>query len=167
MTPDYALQDLAALIDRAMPGSRRTAPIVEVNGGFGIAVPAGGQVVVWAAPEEPWFLRMTAGIAHGAPDIPAALRWVNGRNSGFAYGQFYASLPAEGPARANVVWQTCVPSTLLDEAPQLLQGHVQQLLHLSTEVAQHEPAGCLAAVGGVAFRDTDADRMLLVTASFG
>jgi hypothetical protein len=161
------LANLAALIDSVLPGTRRYAPVVSHTGGFAIAVPGGGQVLVWSAPAKPWFLDFTAGIARDVSDLGAALSWVNEKNSSFNFGRFYASIPADAAERANVVYKDSIFSGLFDQAPQVLTGFVQDVLKLSTEVARGEPQGFVQVVGGVPFADTDDDRNVLVAAAMG
>ena len=164
------LAGLAGLIDNALPGARRYAPIVEATGGFAIAVPGGGQVVVWSAPVapgEPWFLNYSVGIARDVPDLGAALSWVNTKNADFRFGRFYVSIPGSEPARGNVVYRETVYSGLIEAAPQAVNGYVGELLQLATQVAGDEPQGFVQVVGGSPYGDTDQDRSALVMAAMG
>lgn len=91
------LQQLSALIDDVMPGSKRKAPqTISYNGGFGIAVPGGGQVLVSAGDDNPWFLIVTAGLAYDVENISGALAWVNSKNSEFAFGRFTQAFQQRG-----------------------------------------------------------------------
>jgi len=162
------LGQLSALIDGVLPGSKRQAPLtIAFNGGFAIGVPGGGQVLVSAGSKDPWFLTVTAGVAHDVENISGALAWVNSKNSNFSFGKFYVSLPAAGDPRANIVFQDQVFSGLVDCAPTLVNDWLPQVIKLGTEVAGNEPNACMSAVGGRPFADTDEDRLILLAASLG
>jgi hypothetical protein len=160
------LGQLSALIDNVLPGSKRRAPmIIGSNGGFAIAVPGGGQVLVSAGYDDPWFLTVTVGLAYNVENISGALAWVNSRNSDFSFGRFYVSLPGAGDPRANVVFQDRVISLPVDCAPNVVKDWLPQVIKLGTEIAANEPNGCIGAVGGQPFADTDEDRLILLAGS--
>ena len=162
------LGQLSSLVDDVLPGSKRRAPAtIAFNGGFAIAVPGGGQVLVSAGNDDPWFLTVTAGLAYNVENISGALAWVNSRNSDFSFGKFYVSLPGAGDPRANVVFQDQVFSGLIDCAPNVVNDWLPQVVKLGTEIAANEPNGCISAVGGQPFADTDEDRLILLAASLG
>lgn len=164
MDQGQVLSSLAQMIDGVLPGCRRYAPVVGHSGGIAIAVPGGGQVVVSGFQVG---VLITAGLARDVPNMTGAISWVNSRNSDFAFGRFYASLPADGALRANVVWQDVIPWFLLEQFPALVDAYVPQMIKLGTDIAGNEAGGVLQEVGGLPFNDDDADRSLPVAAVMG
>lgn len=97
----------------------------------------------------------------------AALAWVNAKNSSFDFGRFYVAISADTRLGSSVVYEDTIYRSILDEAPQLLKGYVQQLLKLTIDVAGGEPHGFISSVGGSPFEDTDHDRGALAMAAMG
>lgn|SRR5487761_1726882 len=165
--PKDEVQALVSMIDTVLPGARRYAPVFSVAElGFGISY-GGGLSLISSAPEDPWFLNMTAGILHSLEDIEGALAWVNERNSNERFGRYYCSVPAEDRQRCNVVYQVNVFSTLFEDSLSAAQNLAGQMTHLVTDVAVKVPPIASESLKGLPFHDGDEDLGLLVAASFG
>lgn len=162
------LRRLGELIEIVMPGSIRQAPQgIAYNGGFAIAVPGGSQVLVGASHDDPWFLRITAGIVYDVEDIYSALAWVNSKNSNFAFGRFYVSMGRGLDQRGSIVFEDQIFSGLLNFGPNIVDDWLPQVLKLGTEIAVNEPQSCISSVGGRLFGDSDEERVILWAASLG
>ncbi len=156
--------ELRSTVEQVMPGSIRYAPMV---GDFGFAIRLrAGLAIVNTEPSDPWFLNITAGLAANVADLPRALAWVNFKNADHRFGRYYASVPAEGPERCNVVYQCNAFSGILELTPQFFQTSFL-LLKLVTDLADNEGQQAVDSIGGTLFTDTSDMVMLLTAASLG
>jgi hypothetical protein len=162
MNSGKIISDLRATMERAFPGCVRYAPVVQDHG-YALAM-RGGLTVAYADPADSWFLYMTAGIAKDVTNITSALEWANEKNSNLRIGRFYASVPAEGPPRCNVVYQCNAWSELLSGD---YISTIMQMLQLTSQTAERAPKEFMDKCDGSPFQDSPEDISLLVTASFG
>jgi hypothetical protein len=163
--PVQLIEALRSTFERNMPGSIRHAPLVPESHGFVIWT-GSGLVIVTVDNSDPWFLNVTGGIAINVTNIPAALAWVNDKNSTFRFGRFYLYLPDEGPPRGHVVHKDNVFSQHMGSSPDYRDVGVT-LLKLGTQIVDNESSQFRRSVGGTEFDDSANAALLLAGASFG